>query len=246
MSAPGLHEGAERQVVLDTETTGLSPSDGHRIIEIGCVEVLRRRVTGRHFHVYINPDRDIDEGAQQVHGISRAFLADKPRFAEVVNGFLDFVGGAELLIHNAAFDVGFLDNELRLAGLDLRMETLCQVTDTWALAKKRHPGQKNGLDALCKRYMVDNSGRELHGALLDAQLLAEVYLAMTGGQTRLELAAEDGDSGPSLSPALRALMARAEGRPLPVITADDEARAAHEARLDDIAKRAGRCLWRDA
>jgi DNA polymerase-3 subunit epsilon len=241
-----IRHGAERQIVLDTETTGLSVAEGHRIIEIGCVEIIRRRVTGRHFHIYLNPDRDIDEGAFKVHGISRASLADKPRFSEVVHDFLDYVRGAEVLIHNAAFDVGFLDNELKLCTLKERMETVAQVTDTWALAKARHPGQKNGLDALCKRYFVDNSNRELHGALLDAQLLAEVYLAMTGGQARLALASETSEGDQNLSASLRALFANAGDLPLTVRSASDEEVAAHEQRLDAITAKAGRCLWRQS
>jgi len=179
-----------RQVVLDTETTGLEVEKGHRIIELGCVEMINRRRSQRHFHVYINPEREIDEGAREVHGISNQMLADKPRFADVVDEFLEFVDGAELIIHNADFDVGFVNRELSLAGRTQRIEDRCSVLDTLSLARQLHPGQRNSLDALCKRYEVDNAARELHGALLDAQLLAEVYLAMTGGQGSLSLDSE--------------------------------------------------------
>jgi DNA polymerase III subunit epsilon len=176
-----------RQIILDTETTGLEPELGHRIIEIGCVEVLHRRVTGRTFHRYVNPERDIEEGALAVHGISHVELEGKPRFAEIAEELLAFIAGAELVIHNAAFDVAFLDHELsRLSGQPesaaRTIASLCTVLDTLAMAREMHPGQRNNLDALCKRYAVDNSRRELHGALLDAQILADVYLAMTGGQ----------------------------------------------------------------
>jgi DNA polymerase-3 subunit epsilon len=181
-----------RQVVLDTETTGLEPHLGHRIIEIGCVEVVSRRATGRHFHEYLNPEREIDAGAAAVHGMTLEKLAHKPRFAEIAGRFLEFVDGAELVIHNAPFDVGFLDHELaRWASLmgtePVTIRSHCRVLDTLALAREMHPGQRNGLDALCKRYSIDNSHRQLHGALLDARILADVYLAMTGGQNSLAL-----------------------------------------------------------
>src|SRR5579862_2247170 len=177
-----------RQVILDTETTGLEPELGHRIIEIGCVEVLHRRITGRTFHRYVNPERDIEEGALAVHGISRTELEGKPRFAEIAQELLAFISGAELVIHNAAFDVAFLDHELsRVSSASRPVTSVCTVLDTLALAREMHPGQRNNLDALCKRYGVDNSRRELHGALLDAQILADVYLAMTGGQGALAL-----------------------------------------------------------
>ncbi|MDP2788278.1 MAG: DNA polymerase III subunit epsilon [Pseudomonadota bacterium] len=173
-----------RQIVLDTETTGLDPAQGHRVIEIGALEILNRRITGATYHVYLNPERDIDAGALNVHGLSREFLSDKPRFADVAAEFLDFVRDAELVIHNAPFDIGFLNAELvRLE--DGPMKQYCGVLDTLKLAKTLHPGQKNNLDALCRRYFVDNAGRTFHGALLDAQLLAEVYLAMTRGQETL-------------------------------------------------------------
>lgn len=175
-----------RQVVLDTETTGLEPERGHRIIEIGAVELVDRRLTGESFHQYVNPQREIDQGALQVHGITQEFLAAKPLFADIVDGFLSFIEGAELIIHNAPFDLSFLDYELsQLPGEGRRIKDICQVTDSLALARSRYPGQKNNLDALCRRLKVDNSARENHGALLDAEILVEVYLAMTGGQTAM-------------------------------------------------------------
>ena len=181
-----------RQIVLDTETTGLDPAQGHRVIEIGCIEIENRRLTGRHFHCYLNPDREIDEGAVQVHGITSSFLADKPRFRKVAADFLQFVSEAELIIHNAPFDIGFLNCELKLAGGQYgRLEDYCSVVDTLTMARKKHPGQRNSLDALCKRYEVDNSQRDLHGALLDAEILADVYLLMTGGQTSFQLGTRD-------------------------------------------------------
>jgi DNA polymerase III subunit epsilon len=232
-----------RQIVLDTETTGLEPSLGHRIIEIGCVELVNRRATGRRFHRYLNPERDIDEGALAVHGITRAELEREPRFAEIAEELIDFIRGAELIIHNAAFDVAFLDMELgKLAGDRCTIGTLCQVLDSLALARELHPGQRNNLDALCKRYSVDNSRRELHGALLDAQLLAEVYLAMTGGQGALALGEAAGAARMSEMLTVRALVRPAA--PLRVIEATEEERGAHEAFLDLIAKKSGACVWR--
>lgn len=207
-----------RQVVLDTETTGLEVSLQHRIIEIGAVEIVNRRLTGRHYHQYIQPDRAIDAGALEVHGITEDFLADKPRFASVSDEFLDFLQGAEVVIHNAAFDVGFLDYELKLCAANTRMDLCClEVTDSLALARKQFPGQRNSLDALCRRLGIDNSRRTLHGALLDAEILAEVYLGMTGGQSSLgfELDANADANGadnqiqidPSSYPAMQAVMA---------------------------------------
>lgn len=179
---------SKRQIMLDTETTGLSHEQGHRVIEIGCVELISRKVTKNNFHVYLHPDRDIDYGAQKVHGISLDFLKDKPRFAQVVDEFLGFIEGAELVIHNASFDVGFLESELRHVNASIKtLSSICTITDTLIMAREMHPGQKNSLDALCKRYKVDNSNRQYHGALLDSLLLAEVYLAMTGGQSSLGL-----------------------------------------------------------
>ncbi|MGY4493757.1 DNA polymerase III subunit epsilon [Pseudomonas sp. TE3610] len=238
---------ATRYVVLDTETTGMPVTDGHRIIEIGCVEVIGRRLTGRNFHVYLQPDRSSDEGAIGVHGITDQFLIGKPRFAEVAEEFFEFIKGAELIIHNAPFDVGFINNEFALMGQQDRVDvtTYCTVLDTLAMARERHPGQRNSLDALCKRYGVDNSGRELHGALLDSEILADVYLAMTGGQTSLSLAgnASDGaEGGSNQGSEIRRLPA--DRRRAPVIVASEAELAEHEARLAIIAKSAGApALW---
>jgi DNA polymerase-3 subunit epsilon len=232
-----------RQVVLDTETTGLDPRQGHRIIEIGCIEMDNRRLTGRRFHRYINPDREIDNGAIEVHGITNEFLADKPRFGEVAKEFIEFIDGAELVIHNAAFDVGFIDHELSLLGPDWGSTlTYSSVLDTLLLARKMHPGQRNSLDALCKRYEIDNSQRDLHGALLDAGILAEVYLAMTGGQTALLLGGEsDTDDGAS-DHAIRRLPASRP--PLPVLEPSEQEMASHLGRLAKIDKASGgQCLW---
>jgi len=177
-----------RQIILDTETTGLEPTQGHKIIEIGCVEMIDRKLTGNHFHVYLNPQREIDQGAIEVHGISNEFLQNKPLFADVVDDFIEYVKDSELVIHNAPFDIGFLNHELKqLKNSRGVMSDYCQVLDTLVLARQMHPGQKNSLDALCKRYLIDNSHRDLHGALLDSEILAEVYLRMTGGQTDLTL-----------------------------------------------------------
>jgi DNA polymerase-3 subunit epsilon len=233
-----------RQIVLDTETTGLEPELGHRIIEIGCVELVNRRPTGRTFHKYLNPERDIDEGAAAVHGIARTDLEGKPKFADVVDELVLFIDGAELVIHNAAFDVAFLDAELvRIEGQLRTIAKLCRVLDTLALARSMHPGQRNNLDALCKRYSIDNSRRELHGALLDARILADVYLAMTGGQAALALAesaASDGAAGESGT--VRALVRPSV--PLVVITASEAEMAAHNEMLAVIAKASGgKCLW---
>ena len=227
-----------RQIILDTETTGLKPSLGHRVIEIAAVELLSRRFTDRHFHVYLNPDREIDEGAAQVHGLTVEFLQDKPHFSDVVDEFIDYVHGAELIIHNAPFDVGFLDRELSLAGRGKIADHCSMITDTLRMAKELHPGQKNNLDALCKRYSVDNSARTLHGALVDAQLLAEVYLAMTRGQETLAIdlepmAAAGGDAGEMATAALA------------VLKATEDELAAHESYLDALDKASrGQCLWR--
>ncbi|MDP4916196.1 MAG: DNA polymerase III subunit epsilon [Haliea sp.] len=236
-----------RLIVLDTETTGLEVSQGHRIIEIGCVELINRRLTGNHFHRYINPERDIDQGAIEVHGITREFLADKPLFAQVAADFMEFVRGAELVIHNAPFDVGFLNAELRRLGEQhAALDDICTVTDTLVMARRRHPGQRNNLDALCNRYTVDNSQRDLHGALLDAEILADVYLAMTGGQTTFQLA----DNGPGeeeggvRSEGIRRLPA--ERQPLPVITPCAAELAAHEAQLEAIERSSGGIVvWRE-
>ena len=188
-----------RQIVLDTETTGLEVSEGHRIIEIGCVELMHRRPTGQHWHRYLRPDREVEPGALAVHGITNEFLASQPTFADVADEFLAFVQGAELVIHNAEFDVGFLDAELAASGRATCIADHCRVCDTLALARRMHPGQRNNLDALCKRYSVDNSGRDLHGALLDARILADVYLAMSGGQAALGLDSSASGTGETVA-----------------------------------------------
>ena len=233
-----------RQIVLDTETTGLEPSQGHRIIEIGCVELINRRLTKRHFHQYINPEREVDQGALEVHGLSNDFLADKPVFEKVVDDFLAFVDGAELVIHNAPFDVGFIDNELKiLSHPTKKISRICGVVDSLVLARKKHPGQKNNLDALCKRYAIDNSKRELHGALLDAEILADVYLMMTGGQTTLGLG---GDSDVASSEFGEVEVKRMDDKRsrLPVIAASSSELVAHEALLKVInEKSGGLCQW---
>ena len=220
-----------RQVVLDTETTGLEIEEGHRIIEIGCVEIVGRKLTRRHYHQYINPERDIDDGALEVHGITRQFLMDKPRFAEVWEGFLEFVDGSELVIHNAAFDIAFVNHEMKLIESSLGLLTdYCSVVDSLELARYRHPGQKNNLDALCKRYNVDNSQRELHGALLDAEILADVYLLMTGGQVTLGL----GEESESVSVRSTTMQLDADRPRLKVIEADESEVRAHDAKLDEL------------
>ena len=234
-----------RQIVLDTETTGIDLNDGHRIIEIGCVELIDRKLTGRHFHQYINPEREVEAGAIEVHGITNEMLKDKPLFAAVADEFFEFVEGAELVIHNAPFDVGFLDMELgRLNRGFAKLAAVCSIVDTLVMARKKHPGQRNTLDALCGRYYVDNSQRDLHGALLDAEILADVYLLMTGGQTNLALAAENNHSNNADgSSALRRVSS--DRSPLKVIRATEEELAAHQEQLDIIDKSSGgNCLWR--
>jgi len=238
----------KRQIVLDTETTGLEVSQGHKIIEIGCVELINRRITGRHFHQYIHPEREIDEGAMQVHGITLEFLAGKPNFGQIAAEFVDFIKGAELIIHNAAFDVGFLDAELHSLGDSHEtVGRMCEVIDTLQMARHKHPGQRNNLDALCQRYEIDNTSRALHGALLDAEILAEVYLAMTGGQASLGLSAEAGDNastdgGPESTAGIRRLPNNR--KPLPVISASREECQRHEDRLTELDSVAGEALWR--
>jgi DNA polymerase-3 subunit epsilon len=233
-----------RQIILDTETTGLEPEQGHRIIEIGCVELLNRRKTGRTFHRYLRPDREIDRGALQVHGITNEFLAQQPRFADVIEELLEFLSGAELIIHNAAFDLAFLDAELkRVPGPSRQMRGLCGVIDTLPLARQMHPGQRNTLDALCKRYSVDNSHRELHGALLDAQILGDVYLAMTGGQTALilgeEVAVQVDVSFETVAATVRPLAG------LCIVRATADELAAHDRALAVIDKvSGGKTIWR--
>ena len=234
-----------RQIVLDTETTGLDPNQGHRIIEIGCVELINRKLTGRHFHQYINPEREIDEGAQQVHGISLESLQDKPVFAAVADDFVDFVQGAELVIHNAPFDMGFLNKELSLLGPNPGfLEERCQVLDSLVMARQMHPGQRNSLDALCKRYFIDNSQRDLHGALLDAELLAEVYLLMTGGQVGLGLSDEEGAEQGTGKTGQSIRRLSEDRQPVRVIRASSEEIAAHKQRLGEIQKESDQLVWR--
>ena len=232
-----------RQIVLDTETTGLEPTEGHRIIEIGCVELIDRQLTGNNLHRYLQPDREIDEGAIEVHGITNEFLLDKPRFANICDELLDYLRGAELIIHNAPFDTGFLDAELRrIKPHPGTIASICEVTDTLVMARKKHPGQRNSLDALCKRYGIDNSNRELHGALLDAELLSDVYLAMTGGQYSLQLSGLEDNDSDSGDTEIRRLTS--DRPPLTVITANAGERSAHKAILDLIDKASGgNCLW---
>ena len=239
-----MSESGGRQIVLDTETTGLEPSQGHRIIEIGCVELNDRRPTGNNFHVYLQPDREIDAAAVEVHGITNEFLADKPRFADVADEFVQYLRGAEVIIHNAPFDVGFIDSELGRLPNILKMADFCEITDTLVMARDLHPGQRNSLDALCGRYDIENAHRTKHGALLDAEILADVYLAMTGGQKALRLDADEeldnpGDQGTGI----RRL---SSGRPsLRVIRADDRELVLHEQRLEAIAKASGgKVVWR--
>lgn len=232
---------AHRQIVLDTETTGIDPKQGHRIIEIGCVELVNRRLTGNNFHVYIDPERDIEDEAIFVHGITSDFLAGKPKFRDVAAEFLEYIKGAELVIHNAAFDVGFMDHEFALLRQNYpKTHDVCQVLDTLAMARDLHPGQKNNLDALCRRYDIDNSKRTLHGALLDSEILADVYLGMTGGQVSLNLANQEGQSGDNAK-GIRRL---SPDRPrLNVVFADNEEQAAHIERLNLVNEKGGHCLW---
>ena len=234
---------SQRQIVLDTETTGLSTADDHRIIEIGCVELVNRRLTGETFHQYINPQRAIDVGAMEVHGITNESLADKPVFADIAEDFLRFIEGAELIIHNAAFDVGFLNHEFTKLGHTSQIEDICSVLDTLKLARDKHPGQKNNLDALCKRYGVDNSNRELHGALLDAEILADVYLMMTGGQVSLSLAAEQFEPQQDIEQNDLTTIERPRSV-LKVIQADTAELAAHQMMLEKLqASSDGNCVW---
>ena len=237
----------KRQIVLDTETTGLEVNQGHRIIEIGCVEMVNRRITGRHYHQYIHPQRDIDAGAMEVHGITLEFLAGKPTFEEVATEFAQFVEGAELLIHNAPFDVGFIDAELDRLDSDIPpLAELCSVLDTLQMARHKHPGQRNNLDALCQRYEIDNTSRTLHGALLDAEILAEVYLAMTGGQASLGLGADGSDaSGSGIGdPDVAIRRLPADRSPLTVLRASSAELERHEAKLQELDQSAGEALWR--
>ncbi|MGD0961099.1 MAG: DNA polymerase III subunit epsilon [Methylomonas sp.] len=229
-----------RQVVLDTETTGINPKDGHKIIEIGCVELVNRRITKNTFHIYLNPERTIDAGALEVHGITNQFLSDKPRFKDVADDLINYIAGAELIIHNAPFDVGFLNHELAQLGDPRTVENFSMVFDTLAFARQKHPGARNSLDALCKRYNVDNSKRDLHGALLDAEILAEVYLTMTGGQA--SLLDEEYNPDTDIEPPIQRLSA---DRPaLKIIYCNEEELQAHQDNLANIAKASGGlCLW---
>ncbi len=229
-----------RQIVLDTETTGLEPSQGHRIIEVGCVELVNRRLTGNTWHHYFNPEREIDAGAYAVHGLSNEFLADKPLFGDLADEFLDYIRGAELIIHNAPFDVGFLNHELSLLDPPRpRVEEVASVLDTLLMARQKHPGQKNTLDALCKRYEIDNSARTLHGALLDSEILAEVYLMMTGGQTRLMLDAEE----EAQQGGAEVRRARVDAESLPLWQPPEEALEAHREYLAFLEEKAGKAAW---
>ncbi|WP_435947254.1 DNA polymerase III subunit epsilon [Dryocola sp. BD586] len=236
-----------RQIVLDTETTGMNQIgahyEGHRIIEIGAVEVINRRLTGNNFHVYLKPDRLVDPEAFGVHGIADEFLADKPTFDQVADLFMEYIRGAELVIHNASFDIGFMDYEFAMLKRDIpKTDTFCKVTDSLALARKMFPGKRNSLDALCSRYEIDNSKRTLHGALLDAQILADVYLMMTGGQTTLKFSMEGDIQQKQGGDGIQRVVRSATG--LRVIQASDEEIAAHESRLDLVMKKGGSCLWR--
>lgn len=233
-----------RQVVLDTETTGLNPKEGHRIIEIGCVELVNRRLTEQRFHIYLNPGRIIDQDAIKVHGITNDFLADKPHFEDIVNDFINFLNGAELIIHNAPFDVGFINHELALLKPKQKtLEDYCCILDTLSYARKKHPGQRNSLDALCKRYAINNSHRELHGALLDAEILADVYLMMVGGQLSLFDDEHDNFSN-NETQVIERLSAN---RPrLNVIRCSGQELKDHQEKLAAIDKTSGgRCVWQN-
>jgi len=230
-----------RQIVLDTETTGLSPEKGHRIIEIGCLEMVNRRLTGNHLHFYINPERSVERQAAEIHGITDDFLVDKPFFKDIKDELFNYLNGAELIIHNAPFDVGFLNHEFKLTDKRFSLITkYCDVIDTLALARRKHPGQHNSLDALCRRYNVDNSNRDLHGALIDAELLAQVYLMMTGGQTQLF-------AGEQVTETMQATSIRrlsSDRAPLQVIVPDEEELQAHQTFLQQLEQK-GSCLWLD-
>lgn len=242
-----------RQVVLDTETTGIDPKEGHRLIEIGCVEMTSRRLTGNNFHEYLNPQREIDEEATQVHGFTWNDLKDKPLFAAVADSFVNYIKGAELIIHNAPFDVGFLDSELEGINQQLgqkrygRIEDYCKVFDTLAFARRRHPGQRNSLDALCKRYSIDNTARTLHGALLDSEILADLYLTMTGGQTNLLLGGDEDDEMSGIVRDLNSTIRRVafeDQQHLSVQLATAEELVAHQAKLEFVSKKAqATSLW---
>lgn len=231
-----------RQIVFDTETTGIDISAGNRVLEIGCVEIVNREITGRTWHRYINPERDSEPEALAVHGLSSEFLADKPLFSEVVADFIEFIKGAELIAHNAGFDIDHLNNELMLDGGRFgRIEDYCQVTDTLAIARSKYPGSRVTLDALCRRFNVDNSGRELHGALIDADLLAQVYLLMTGGQKGLQFDGDDDDMGLRSTEKIRSVAADLK---LPIINISDQEQQAHEEYLALLKQKSGKdCFW---
>ncbi|MBS0970687.1 DNA polymerase III subunit epsilon [Chimaeribacter arupi] len=236
-----------RQIVMDTETTGMNKLgvhyEGHRIIEIGAVEVINRRLTGRNFHVYVKPDRLVDPEAYGVHGISDEFLADKPTFADVAEEFLEFIRGGELVIHNASFDIGFMDYEFGMLNRGIpKTDTFCTITDSLLMARKLFPGKRNNLDALCDRYQIDNTKRTLHGALLDSEILAEVYLAMTGGQTSLSFSLESDRQQQNQEQGIQRIARPSSG--LKVVYASDDEVATHESRLDLVMKKGGSCLWR--
>ena len=236
-----------RQIVMDTETTGMNKLgvhyEGHRIIEIGAVEVINRRLTGRNFHVYVKPDRLVDPEAYGVHGISDEFLADKPTFADVAEEFLEFIRGGELVIHNASFDIGFMDYEFGMLNRGIpKTDTFCTITDSLLMARKLFPGKRNNLDALCDRYQIDNTKRTLHGALLDSEILAEVHLAMTGGQTSLSFSLESDRQQQNQEQGIQRIARPSSG--LKVVYASDDEVATHESRLDLVMKKGGSCLWR--
>jgi len=231
-----------RQIFLDTETTGLEIRDGNRIIEIGCVEMMARTLTNNNYHQYIQPDRESEEGALKVHGITTEFLADKPRFGDIVDDFLTYIEGAELIIHNAPFDVAFINHELSLLGHPKKLEDYCEITDSLVLARQMHPGQRNSLDALCKRYDIVNEHRQLHGALLDSEILADVYLAMTGGQRAL-LLGEEGSNENGSTEAIEFTRLPSSRKPLPVIAATADEIEAHQLTLASIQKTSGKKLW---
>lgn len=235
-----------RQIVLDTETTGLSPDDGHRVIEIGCVELLNRKLTGNHFHCYLNPHRRVDKEAMKVHGITDEFLIDKPDFQAVADDFVEYVRGAELVIHNAPFDIGFLNAELERLSGKAKIEDICGVVDTLVMARKKHPGQRNNLDVLCKRYGIDNSHRELHGALLDAEILADVYIMMTSGQASLGLSEAEIESRKPRQARQEKSLHTATHDPICVQKASQSELCAHERKLAEILESSGACVWKDS
>lgn len=232
-----------RQIVLDTETTGINPAQGHRIIEIGCVELVDRKLTGNHYHQYINPEREVEQGAIDVHGITNEFLEDKPFFTAFSRDFLEFIKGAQLVIHNAPFDVGFIEHEFRINGEpEFSLAAHCTVLDTLELARDMHPGQKNSLDALCRRYDIDNSQRELHGALLDSEILADVYLRMTGGQMAMNLGSDSAAPGVA-NPATAIRRVSSDRRKVRVISATDDELLIHKEKLDAIQVAGCEPMW---